>query len=155
MPHGGINGSYLRTGEHIHGRAIYDKQQEESGKVGTAMWWANNNGKLVWCVGPKNKVGTSSMWAYVEGSGGCIVCIHAEVVYACILCVYLVMFVINCDITEGLIISDHISSRSHLLCASHIMHVISRCSTPFPPSPLRPLLSSFPFFPTWRAGVRE
>jgi len=40
----GINGDYQRSQQVANGRAVYIKVSKPS----TAMWWANNNGKLAW-----------------------------------------------------------------------------------------------------------
>ena len=64
-PYKGINGDYQRSQEVSNGRAVYIKVNKPS----TAMWWTNNNGKICWCVGPKEQVGTDKMWGYVESMG--------------------------------------------------------------------------------------
>ena len=61
----GINGDYQRSQEVANGRAVYLKV----GKPTTAMWWANNVGRLCWVVGPREQVGETDMWAYVESTG--------------------------------------------------------------------------------------
>jgi hypothetical protein len=64
-PYRGINGEYEVTEEVCNGRAVYSKV----GRPTTAMWWANIDGKISWCVGPREQVGTEGMWAYVESMG--------------------------------------------------------------------------------------
>jgi hypothetical protein len=64
-PYKGINGDYERSQEVSNGRAVYIKMNTPS----TALWWTNNDGKLCWCVGPKDKIGTDKMWGYVESMG--------------------------------------------------------------------------------------
>jgi hypothetical protein len=64
-PYGGINGDYQRSGELTNGRAVYLKIDKPT----TAIWWANNDGRLCWCVGPKEQVGKAGMWAFVESTG--------------------------------------------------------------------------------------
>jgi len=64
-PYKVINGVYERSEEVVNGRAVYFK----ANKSHTAMWWANNDGKVCWCVGPTGKVGKKGMWAYVESVG--------------------------------------------------------------------------------------
>jgi hypothetical protein len=64
-PYKGINGDYERSQEVSNGRAVYIKINTPS----TALWWTNNDGKLCWCVGPKDKIGTDKMWGYVESMG--------------------------------------------------------------------------------------
>jgi hypothetical protein len=62
----GINGEYQRSDDRTcNGRAVYVKM----GKPSIAMWWANNEGKVSWCVGPADSIGKRSMWAYVESMG--------------------------------------------------------------------------------------
>ena len=50
-PYTGINGDYVRTVDVCNGRAIYEKECAD----GTVMWWANINGAMSWCVGPRSK----------------------------------------------------------------------------------------------------
>ena len=64
-PYKGVNGEYEMTEEVSNGRAVYSKV----GRPSTAMWWTNNDGKISWCVGPRDQVGQSGMWAYVESMG--------------------------------------------------------------------------------------
>ena len=60
----GITGEYQRS-EHIcNGKAIYMHCSQPS-----ALWWSNIDGHVSWCVGPKDRVGSSSMWAYVKTDG--------------------------------------------------------------------------------------
>lgn len=62
----GVNGEYQRSDDRTcNGRAVYIKM----GKPSIAMWWANNEGKVSWCVGPADSIGKRSMWAYVESMG--------------------------------------------------------------------------------------
>ena len=68
-PYAGINGEYMRSGEFINGRALYVKSNKPRTPNTTAMWWANNNGKLSWIVGQKADAGTNKMWAYVHSLG--------------------------------------------------------------------------------------
>lgn len=65
QPYKGVNGDYERTQELCNGRPVY----VQVNKPTTAMWWTNNDGKISWCVGPKDRVGTEGMWAYVESMG--------------------------------------------------------------------------------------
>lgn len=64
-PHSGVNGDYQRSDKKINGRAVYIKVNT----LGTAMWWSNNDGTLCWCVGPREDVGGTRMWCYVESKG--------------------------------------------------------------------------------------
>jgi hypothetical protein len=60
----GIIGDYQRS-EHIcNGKAVYMHSSQPS-----ALWWTNIDGDVSWCVGPKDRVGSSSMWAYVKTDG--------------------------------------------------------------------------------------
>jgi hypothetical protein len=68
-PYAGINGEYMRSGEFINGRALYVKSNNPRTLNPTAMWWANNNGKLSWIVGQKADAGTNKMWAYLHSLG--------------------------------------------------------------------------------------
>ena len=61
----GVNGEYEMTEEVLNGRAVYAKVDRPT----TAMWWTNNDGKISWCVGPREEVGKTGMWAYVESMG--------------------------------------------------------------------------------------
>ena len=61
----GINGEYQRSDRRCNGRAVYLK----IGKPSTAIWWANVDGQVSWCVGPADSVGQTNMWAYVESMG--------------------------------------------------------------------------------------
>jgi len=73
-PHAGINGDYVRSEDMYNGRAIYVK---ESGQ-GTIMWWANINGAMNWCVGPRSTSTQSEkteIWA-------CVVCFGPSPDYA-------------------------------------------------------------------------
>jgi hypothetical protein len=65
QPYNGINGEYARSEQICNGRSVYIKVKTPT----TAMWWANNNGKISWCVGPLEKMGTKDMWAYVGSMG--------------------------------------------------------------------------------------
>jgi Ca2+-binding EF-hand superfamily protein len=64
-PYTGINGEYRRSDEACNGRAVYFKENKPS----VAMWLTNNDGKISWCVGPREEVGGDGMWAYVESMG--------------------------------------------------------------------------------------
>ena len=64
-PHAGVNGEYQRSEEMTNGRAVYTKVSAP----GTAMWLSNNNGKICWCVGPREHVGKNQMWCYIESAG--------------------------------------------------------------------------------------
>ena len=64
-PYTGVNGEYRRSDKMCNGRPVYIKESKQS----IAMWWANSEGKLSWCVGPKESVGGRGMWAYVESEG--------------------------------------------------------------------------------------
>jgi hypothetical protein len=57
-----VNGEYRRSDEMCNGRPVYIKESNQS----IAMWSANAEGKLSWCVGPKGSVGGDGMWAHVE-----------------------------------------------------------------------------------------
>jgi hypothetical protein len=60
----GIIGDFQRS-EHIcNGKAVYMHSSQPS-----ALWWTNIDGDVSWCVGPKDRVGSSSMWAYVKTDG--------------------------------------------------------------------------------------
>ena len=61
----GINGQYQRSNTLCNGRAVYTKV----GHSKTCMWWGNVDGKISWCVGPKDMVGGGVMWAFVESLG--------------------------------------------------------------------------------------
>ena len=63
-PYSGINGDFKRSDEMCNRRAVYTHIS-----MPWAMWWSNNNGRLGWCVGRKDQVGTDSMCAFVEGIG--------------------------------------------------------------------------------------
>jgi hypothetical protein len=63
-PYPGVNGDFERSVEICNRRAVYIHTSKPF-----AMWWSNNNGKLCWCVGKKDAVGTSFMVAYVESMG--------------------------------------------------------------------------------------
>ena len=63
QPYKAINGEYELTEQVCNGRGVYVKKSD---KAKMAMWCANNDGKICWCVGPKDKVGGEGMWAYVE-----------------------------------------------------------------------------------------
>ena len=73
-PHSGINGDYVRSEDMYNGRAIYVK---ESGQ-GTIMWWANINGAMNWCVGPRS---TSTQGERRE-IWACVVCFGPSPDYA-------------------------------------------------------------------------
>ena len=73
-PHTGINGDYVRSEDMCNGRAIYVK---ESGQ-GTIMWWANINGAMNWCVGPRS---TSTLGERRE-IWACVVCFGPSPDYA-------------------------------------------------------------------------
>jgi len=62
--HDDINGLYQRSGRVCNGRAVYLHVS-----MPTAMWWANIEGKISWCVGPKDRVGKDGIWAHVESMG--------------------------------------------------------------------------------------
>jgi len=65
QPYRGINGDYERSNETCNRRAVYTKV----GRAAACMWWANNDGMISWCVGPRNMVGKEGMWAFVESMG--------------------------------------------------------------------------------------
>ena len=63
-PYTGINGDYVRSGDVCNGRAIYGKEHTH----GTVMWWANINGAMNWCVGPRSsstQENSREIWASV------------------------------------------------------------------------------------------
>ena len=63
-PYTGINGDYVRTEDVCNGRAIYGKERAH----GTVMWWANINGGMNWCVGPRSastQESSREIWASV------------------------------------------------------------------------------------------
>jgi hypothetical protein len=64
QPFDDANGEYSQSDDMCNGRPIYTHASKA-----TAMWWANNDGRLSWCVGPASQVGTDVMWAYVESMG--------------------------------------------------------------------------------------
>jgi hypothetical protein len=64
QPFDDANGEYSQSDDMCNGRPIYTHASKA-----TAMWWANNDGRLSWCVGPARQVGTDVMWAYVESMG--------------------------------------------------------------------------------------
>ena len=59
-----INGVYRRSDFVRNGRAVYLHTD-----MPTALWWDNIDGKISWCVGPKNLVASDSIWAHVESMG--------------------------------------------------------------------------------------
>jgi hypothetical protein len=65
-PYKAINGEYRQSDEMCNGRPVYIKESNQS----IAMWSANAEGKLSWCVGPKGSVDGMSprghTWAHVE-----------------------------------------------------------------------------------------
>jgi len=61
----GINGQYQRSNTLCNRRAVYTKV----GHSKTCMWWGNVDGKISWCLGPKDMVGGEVMWAFVESMG--------------------------------------------------------------------------------------
>jgi hypothetical protein len=63
-PYASINGDYQRSSEICNRRAVYTHMSNTF-----AMWWAKAHGKLCWCVGKKDAVGTDAMVAYVESMG--------------------------------------------------------------------------------------
>jgi hypothetical protein len=63
-PYSGVNGDFQRSDEICNQRAVYFNRS-----MPYAMWWSNNDGKLCWCVGKKDDVGTGKMAAYVESMG--------------------------------------------------------------------------------------
>jgi hypothetical protein len=63
-PYPGVNGDFERSDEICNQRAVYTHIS-----MPYAMWWSNNDGKLCWCVGKKDDVGTCTMAAYVESMG--------------------------------------------------------------------------------------
>jgi hypothetical protein len=67
----GLNGEYVQTGQMFDKIPIYVKVQDES----IAMWCSISPRMSAWCIGPKTKVGTDKMWAYMtfEGHDSCVV----------------------------------------------------------------------------------
>lgn len=69
MDYAGINGDFQRSAEICNSHFVYVKVNTPT----IAIWWANIEGYLAWCVGPRSKVGTEEIWAYVvsqrSGSG--------------------------------------------------------------------------------------
>lgn len=69
MDYAGINGDFHRSAEICNSHFVYVKINTPT----IAIWWANIEGHLAWCVGPRSKVGTEEIWAYVasqrSGSG--------------------------------------------------------------------------------------
>jgi len=63
-PYKGVNGYFLRTDRMCSRRAVYAHFI-----MPTAMWFANTGGKTSWCLGPKEHVGTASMWGFVPSLG--------------------------------------------------------------------------------------
>jgi hypothetical protein len=63
-PYTEVNGEYQRCDQACNGRAVYTHVS-----MPVAMWWDNIDGKISWCVGPKDKVGQTCIWAYVESMG--------------------------------------------------------------------------------------
>ena len=64
----GLCGNYVRSEDVCNGRAIYVKEAAQ----GTVMWWANINGLMSWCVGPRSETaqsGSSTLWASVACLG--------------------------------------------------------------------------------------
>ena len=64
----GLCGTYVRSEDVCNGRAIYMKETAQ----GTVMWWANINGLMSWCVGPRSETaqsGSSTLWASVACLG--------------------------------------------------------------------------------------
>ena len=74
-PYAGLNGEYARSDETANSRALYVKVTKPT----TAMWLYTEDrqegpgakGQAVsqWVIGPKDKAGSKTMWAYTAGSG--------------------------------------------------------------------------------------
>ena len=60
----GVNGVFEREARLCNFRSVY---RHEGG--GTCLWWGNNSGNLCWVMGPADKVGTGSQWAYRVSDG--------------------------------------------------------------------------------------
>ena len=67
----GLNGEYVQSGQMFDEIPFYVKVQDES----IAMWCSISPRMSAWCIGPKTKVGTDKMWAYMtfEGHDSCVV----------------------------------------------------------------------------------
>ena len=63
-PYAAVNGDFGRSAEICNHPAVYTHLS-----MPYARWWSNNAGKLCWCVGKKDAVGTDAMIAYVESMG--------------------------------------------------------------------------------------
>ena len=67
-PYEGVCGNYVRAEDVCNGRAIYMKETAQ----GIVMWWANVNGQMSWCVGPRSDTAqstSSTLWASVACLG--------------------------------------------------------------------------------------
>ena len=67
-PYEGVCGNYVRAEDVCNGRAIYMKETAQ----GIVMWWANVNGQMSWCVGPRSETAqstSSNLWASVACLG--------------------------------------------------------------------------------------
>ena len=64
-PYEGINGVFKRSAEICNTRAVLTNTRMPA----WAMWFSDNDGKLCWCVGKKEHIGTEVMFAYVESTG--------------------------------------------------------------------------------------
>ena len=58
----GLNGIYQQTGDIFNEHAIYAQNDDPS----IAIWWSSTEYKSAWCLGPRGKLGTDKMWAYLE-----------------------------------------------------------------------------------------
>jgi hypothetical protein len=64
-PYEGVNGVFKRSAEICNTRAVLTNTRMPA----WAMWFSDNDGKLCWCVGKKEHIGTDVMFAYVESTG--------------------------------------------------------------------------------------
>ena len=67
-PYRGINGDYQLSNRVVNFRQVYLRVRQGTVPGGTAMWWANNSGKLCWVIGPEESIGSERIWAYVEST---------------------------------------------------------------------------------------
>ena len=63
-PYMGIIGDYQRSERICNGKAVYLHNSKPC-----ALWWTNIEGESSWSIGPADKVGSNSIWAYVKTDG--------------------------------------------------------------------------------------